>query len=333
MSSPLRLGIAGAGRVAGLPDAQGRCLAANHARAARALPEVALVAIADRDEQRREKFRRHWELEAFASADEMLARAALDVIVVATPPEAHLAVCVQALEHGVRGILCEKPLTGAGASAREVVERCERAGVPLVVNFMRRWDTSHRELARRIADGELGKLVGAHCAYVGTLRGNGSHALDTLRLFFGGDSRDWQVAWAGGLERGASDGPISAVLSAGSVNLEIAALCDTEYFIFEITLFGSQGRARLLATGNDIRLDFPEDSQAYPGYRYLSRTESLAPDTLPDSFLQALAGLVEAVRTGESPKVPGREHVGTLELVEAVVRRAEARQGLAEMGS
>ncbi|MFN0283470.1 MAG: TIM barrel protein [Kineosporiaceae bacterium] len=83
--------------------------------------------------------------------------AAVDGVLVATPTPSHAEVVHAALDAGV-AVLCEKPLAGDVATTRELAAHAERSGVPLLVGFQRRFDPAISELARRIADGELGDL-------------------------------------------------------------------------------------------------------------------------------------------------------------------------------
>jgi predicted dehydrogenase len=251
----------------------------------------------------------------------MLAAEHLDLLVVATPPTSHEAICRAALEAKVRGILCEKPFTGSAAGARRTAAAARERGVPVVVNFSRRWDASHGALASKIQRGELGDLRYATGCYTGTVRGNGSHLIDTIRMLW---PLDWQVDWATALSNGGTeDGPIAAQLVAPTgARVALFPVVDADYFVFELHFLASRGRARLTSQGNDIRLDFPAENPDYPGYRYLSETEVLPRDTLPDSFAHALAALSAAVRTGQALPATPEQIIGSLDVLETMVNIA-----------
>lgn len=306
--------------IAGAPLKDGRPIATNHAAAARAAG-LDLVAACDPDADRRALFAKHWNVRSvFASPEEMLASANLDLLVVATPPEMHEAVCASAVAHKVRGILCEKPLTGKTSGAKNIVKACAEAGVHLAANFMRRWDTSHDDLRRRISEGELGEIRTVFGSYTGTLRGNGSHLIDTVRMLVPGDG--WSIASATGLGASDDDGAVTTLLRNEGCSAFLVPIAGATYFIFELVLTGTKGRARLLMNGNDIRVDHPEPSVQYPGYFYLGEKEALPKDTLPNAFTRAHEALAAAVR-GERPlPVPAAEHIGTLSLIDSLVERA-----------
>jgi predicted dehydrogenase len=316
--SELVVGIAGCGLIAGGPVREGRVLVGNHAQACREVSGVKLVAAADPDEARREAFGQRWGVtQLYADVPAMLASERLDLLIVATPPEAHETACLAAADAGVRGVLCEKPLTGTGDGARRVVDALREKGVPLVANFSRRWDTTHATLLDRLRAGALGEIRTVHGVYTGTLRGNGTHLIDTIQMLA---PLEWGVAWSSALPGHASDGPVDGVLVAGPAHASLQCVRTAEYFVFELHVLGTLGRARLLASGNDVHLDAPRPNPDYPGYRYLQPAEELPKNTLPASFSRALEALAEAVRTGRTPLVDPASYVSTLTLIDALAK-------------
>jgi len=65
--------------------------------------------------------------------EDLLADPAVEVVAICSPPEAHAAQVLAAVEAGIRGILCEKPLATSVGDAERVIGRCREAGVALVV--------------------------------------------------------------------------------------------------------------------------------------------------------------------------------------------------------
>lgn len=93
-----------------------------------------------------------------ASVDDMLALPGLDAVLIATPTSLHRESIVAAAGRG-KPIFTEKPLALTLDDCRASVEAAERAGVPLQVGFMRRFDSGYAEARRRIAAGEIGTPV------------------------------------------------------------------------------------------------------------------------------------------------------------------------------
>jgi predicted dehydrogenase len=77
-----------------------------------------------------------------------------------TPPNSHLELVQRAAAAG-KHILLEKPLEADTPRAEAIVETCERAGVTLGVVLQHRFRPAARDLAARIAMGELGDIAAA----------------------------------------------------------------------------------------------------------------------------------------------------------------------------
>jgi hypothetical protein len=106
------------------------------------------------------------------------------VVIIATPPETHLSIVNRAIETGVRGIICEKPLASTVREAQRIVDACTEAGVKLIVGHQRRYDVAHAALKQFLEDEVLGKVVSGTCTFPLSSEGgwlnNGTHAADTL---------------------------------------------------------------------------------------------------------------------------------------------------------
>jgi predicted dehydrogenase len=116
---PLRVGLVGAGK-----------MAMNHARAVeRAGGLAAVVAVADPSEAARNGLLALLQgAIGFNSLGEMLARSALDVVHVCTPPATHRALAVQALESGAH-VYVEKPFAESAQEAAEVLDLAAARGL------------------------------------------------------------------------------------------------------------------------------------------------------------------------------------------------------------
>lgn len=155
MSSPeLRVGIVGAG-----------AMGADHAaRITNRINGARVTAIVEPDPARAESAA---SLSSDASVFPSLEAAAdaIDAVLIATPGPAHEEALLSALEAELE-ILCEKPLTPDSASSLRIVEAEQKHDRPHIqVGFMRRFDPEYVQLRNVIASGELGALLGLHCAH------------------------------------------------------------------------------------------------------------------------------------------------------------------------
>lgn len=107
---------------------------------------------------RREAFAAHWGAPVFDSLDALLAQPGLGLVIVLTPPGAHLPVAEAAAAAG-KHMLVEKPLEITAARAEALVAMAARAGVTLGVVFQHRFRPGALRLRQAIVGGELGQLL------------------------------------------------------------------------------------------------------------------------------------------------------------------------------
>lgn len=130
---------------------------------ARALPEypkAELVAVAHHDQDRLREFAATFGLQAYASYDELLARAGVDIVWIA-PPVAEIPECTVKAARAGKHIVLGKPMAMTIAQADEMVEAVRRAGVQCVC-FQGMFRLAMAPIKRRIEAGEIGEIVVMH---------------------------------------------------------------------------------------------------------------------------------------------------------------------------
>ncbi len=149
MSTPLKLGVIGLGRMGQL---YARILATQ-------ISGVQLYAVAEVDEQAQQRMADELNVSySFADALELIALPELDAVVIATPTSTHPDLVISAAAAG-KAIFCEKPLALTPEETRRVLEAVARAQVPLQVGFMRRFDAAYQKAKALIAGGLIGSPV------------------------------------------------------------------------------------------------------------------------------------------------------------------------------
>jgi predicted dehydrogenase len=143
----LRAGVVGLGMM-------GR----NHVRVwDEAVDGVELVAVADPDPEAVARATSGRRARGFADAERMLAEEELDLVSIVAPTSLHLPVTLAALRAGAN-VLVEKPIAATREEATEMIEAAEAAGRMLTVGHIERFNPAIRELRRRLAAGELGRI-------------------------------------------------------------------------------------------------------------------------------------------------------------------------------
>lgn len=93
----------------------------------------------------------------YASLDEMLGEAEVDVIDIITAPDTHLEL-VRAAAAAGKHIMCQKPFARSLEEAIVMVELCEAAGVRLMVTENWRWMAPFQEIRKLLDHGTGGRL-------------------------------------------------------------------------------------------------------------------------------------------------------------------------------
>jgi len=177
----LKVGIIGCGGIA-----------RTHAKGYLVLPSTKLVAAADINPEALKKFGEEFSITAkYVSYKEMLRKERLDIVSVCTWAQYHAAATISAAESGVRGILCEKPMTTSLGKADEMIEACRENGVKLAIAHQHRFDPPNTLARRLIAEGSIGKPLLIHYRREGGLLNNGSHAIDTTRYWLSDPEAEW----------------------------------------------------------------------------------------------------------------------------------------------
>lgn len=123
------------------------------------LPQAKLLATADLDEERRAHLRRQYpDLRVCADHREILGNAAIEAVVIATPPSTHASLAIEAMEAG-KHVLVEKPLATSMRESEAMIEVSRRTGRTLMVGHTFVYNTAVEKLRQLVASGELGKLL------------------------------------------------------------------------------------------------------------------------------------------------------------------------------
>lgn len=152
----LRAGVVGLGMM-------GR----NHVRVwDEAIPGVELVAVADPDAGAVASATAGRRARGYEDPRAMLEAESLDLVSIVAPTSFHLPVTLDALRAGAN-VLVEKPIAATRDEAVAMMEAADAAGRMLTVGHIERFNPAIRELRRRLAEGELGRVFQVHATRLG----------------------------------------------------------------------------------------------------------------------------------------------------------------------
>jgi myo-inositol 2-dehydrogenase/D-chiro-inositol 1-dehydrogenase len=234
-----RIGVVGTG-----------VMGADHVRTlASAVPDAEVTAVADVSLERARAAAPPG-AEALGDPHALIASAEVDAVLVASADETHEALVLACLAAG-KPVLCEKPLASTAGAARRVVEAERAGGRRLVqVGFMRRYDAGYRELARRLAAGDVGAPVRLRCVHrnPGTppgfvtellLTSSLPHEIDAVRWLTGQEIAEVEV------DAGRGDPLQVALRTGGGVTVEVELLANGADYDIRCEIEGESGTLAL----------------------------------------------------------------------------------------
>ncbi|MCW5966078.1 MAG: Gfo/Idh/MocA family oxidoreductase [Bryobacterales bacterium] len=160
------------------------------------------VAICNRSKEKAESLAAEFSIpRVYTEPEAMLAAEDVDFVDIITAVETHGPMVKLAARHG-KPVVCQKPLATTLEEAQAMLQACQTAGVPLLVNENWRWQPSIREVAKVLQTGVIGTPFRARIDMISgfpvfanqpflkeleqfIITDLGSHTLDVARFLFG----------------------------------------------------------------------------------------------------------------------------------------------------
>ncbi len=292
----------------------------SHARAFSSHQAFELSGAVDPSESRKLSFELHYKKPGFLNLSEVLHKIKPEVVVIATPTKTHLAVLEKVLsQYRPEAILCEKPLAYRPLEAIKMVEACDKAGVELFVNYMRRADSGSLEVKKRIESCKiLSPIKGAAWYSKGFLH-NGSHLFNLLEFWLGAFKKG-EVLDAGRLLNDQDSEPdVQVEFERGKI--VFLAGWEEEFSHCTIELLSPSGRLRYENGGGVIAWQPTHSDPHISGYKILQEEPEMIANGMDryqyhvaDQLANALAGRKHVLCTG-------REALATIEAMYKIIHQ------------
>ena len=144
----------------------------------------------------------------YDNPEELLQNEQLDFVEIITDVDTHARFTELALKHGIKNIICQKPMAPSFEEARRMVTRCREAGANLYIHENYRWQAPIRRFREILDSGVIGKPFKARVSFLSgfpvfenqpflaeldkfILTDMGSHILDVTRFLFGEAKTLW----------------------------------------------------------------------------------------------------------------------------------------------
>jgi predicted dehydrogenase len=232
---------------------------------------------------------------ACTSFDEALALPGVDAVTIATPPQTHSALVLNAIRGG-KHVLCEKPFARDATEARTMLAAAEHAQIVHLLGTEFRFDTGQALLARAVHDGAVGDprlaMFVLHVPALadpdaglpdwwadaarggGWLGAHGSQVIDQIRATLG----EFEAVTASVVRiarpTSADDGfTVHFRMRSGVVGIMQSTAADRGPMLIETRVVGTRGTAWIEGVGATVRvadargarrLDIPDDLRTAP---------------------------------------------------------------------
>ena len=304
-----------------------------------------VTAISTRRPERLEQVAGQYGIEhRFADFRELIARAPIDAVCVATPDWAHAEPVRAALEAG-KHVLCEKPFTTALDEADELLRLARRPGAPkLQVAFNHRWLSSYHHGAAAIRRGDIGTPVTAAArkndtifvpaemipwaAQTTPMHFLGAHDIDLVRWFLGEEPVEVFASGSRGVlsARGVETWDVVQALvkftGGRSATFEAAWIYPNTFPTLTdsfVEVIGTEGHLHFDRKRESIEMSTPK-AFSYPKTFLLSEVFGRT----RGAFADCLADFVEAIRDDRAPQVTALDGRQVTAVLDAVSRSLES---------
>ncbi len=295
-------------------DADGE-LTVTHATGFASHDAYELLAAVDPDPAQRQRFERKFERPAYPDLPGMLSTHRPEVVSIAVPTPLHYPVFKEVVGCHPRAVLCEKPIASQAVDARQMLALAEEKRLPLLVNYMRRFEPGVLALKQAIRDQQIGDIYKGTVWYSKGLLNNGSHFVDMLRFLIG-EVSDFRVLSAG--RRWDGDDPEPDVgIRFGGASIYFLAGREERFTMGEVELIGTLGTVRYLEGGAVIQMRRTRPDPTFEGYSILDEAEAI-PSQIDRYQWHTLEHLKRHLTHSEPLASNGDTATETLEVVERI---------------
>lgn len=289
---------------------------------------VECVALYNRTVSKAEKLAKKFNTpRVYSDPEELLRKEELDFVDIITDVDTHAKFVELAVRHGIKNIICQKPMAPDYETAKHMMKICRDAGVNYYIHENYRWEAPIRRFKEVLDSGIIGKPFKARVSFLSgfpvfdnqpflaeldkfILTDMGSHILDVTRFLFGECKELWcQILTVNPKIKGEDVATVMMKMKNGMpvyAELSYASIVEHDSFTTVFILVEGENGSVYLGPGFEIRTTTREGTKSekvtIPMYDwadpdYIVNHESGIP--INKNILDDMLGRGKAETTGE----------------------------------
>lgn len=295
-----------------------------HANAYRFHEGFELVAAADPDPEKRQRFARKFGLPAYGDLDSLISGHRPEVFSICVPTAQHFQVFQEIIPCRPAAVLCEKPIAFTMSEAQEMVRLAKAYQVALLINYIRRFEPGGAALKEAIQQREFGDIFKGVAWYSKGIIHNGSHYLDFLRFLLG------EVTGLQVLEKGREwlrhDPEPDICLHFGDIPIYFLAAREECFSAGGIELLGTGGQIHYRDGGGCIEIRRVQADPTFPGYKILQSEPSRIPNDMKRYQWHVLDHLYRHLTGKTALNGDGKSATETLAVIQKILNIRKMEQ-------
>jgi predicted dehydrogenase len=333
MNNILNAGIIGIGQIGyNIKNDKNRDIIWSHYSAYKKSKLTKLISVCDINQEQLNKFKReNKEITTYSSLERFLTNNDLDIVSICTPENVNGDIfdTIFKFKNKIKAIFCEKPLASNVKEAKYINDKCKKNDILLAVNYMRRWQSTYKQIYNIIEECKYGKLQNITCYGSTSLLTSASHLIDIL-LWYGGKPK-WLV---GSIQddyirtvRGEPDvGGIGLVKFKSNKFGYLKALskCEKNY-MFELDILFQDGRIKVENDGLNVNyFKFKKiKSHVGKGYSTLVKTKDPLNENKEERLLNAIENIHDSIHNESTIQSNGDNAIDVLYFIELLKKSSK----------
>lgn len=292
--------IIGAGRIAAFFDNPHSREIITHAHAYKKHAKIAVLGFLDINKKAADRAAEIW---GGVSVGDMVAAAKFkpDIVSICVPDSHHYQILKKVIKLGPKVVICEKPLTDSIDHSCRILKIYRAAGIPVIINYSRRFDLTVQQVKDDIRSGKYGKVLCGRAIYGKGILHNGSHIIDLCHYLFG-PVTGLQSEYCFSDYNQKNDKNVAAFLKFKNCpQFHLAAGDERKFSIFEFDIFLEKRRYTFFDSGICYLSTQNVDSDPlYPGYRCLGKAY-VGKTRIGIAAMQLVNNAIEVIEHQEKP--------------------------------